>query len=843
MESLIQDIRYALRMMAKSPAFTAVVVLTLALGIGANTAIFSIVNALMLRALPVINPHGLAIIGAPDRVNSYSYGSPQVDLFSFPFYKEFLAGNEAFSSVAAMANPRRTMVTTDSATPVESGDKVQARLVTGNYFATLGIHPFLGRFFTAEDDTKANGDPVVVLSHAYWKSKFNSDEHIQGKTLRVNGVPLTIIGVAPPGFTGDVVGQVQQMYLPMMMEPAIMPAKQLLDNAKASWLLLIARRKPGVTLPQAQAAVKVQFDRISRSGFMNQFDKEERDTYTKRTPMVSDGSRGLSRLRHDFRAPLALLMAIVGMVLLIACVNVANLLLARSSARRAEMAVRLALGAKLSRLVRQLLTESVLLGIIGGSVGVLIAMWSSQLLIRVVTGAKSTLPLDVRPDIRVLGFTLALSVVTGVVFGLAPAMRLRTINLVPALKPSGRTEGVSVARPKLGKALVVAQLALSILVVITAAVLVRSLKNLENVDMGYNRANLAVVSVDASSAGYTGEKLANVTAELLARLQQVPGVQAATFSENGLFSGTESATSVLIDGAAPQVKPDISNYDNVGTSYFSVVGVPILAGREITAADTGTSARIVVVNQAFVEHFLHGQNPIGHTVAIDDDQRRQHPYQIVGVSHDARDHDMKDKVEPRFYIPFFQGFLDGATEVNGNVYYELRTNGDPQALIEPARKAIAAVNGNIPIPRVDTVENLVDDSLQEQIVVAKLSSTFGALALLLACIGLYGVMSYSVAGRTREIGIRMALGAKSNSVLWMVLREAMVMLAIGIAIGIPLSSAGTRALGSMLFGVGLFDPPSIGTSVILLMAVGLIAAFLPARRATKVDPMVALRYE
>jgi predicted permease len=839
MESLFQDARYAFRMMGKSPAFTAVIVLTLALGIGANTAIFSIVNALMLRTLPVEKPHELAVVGEPYRVNSYSYGDPRVDLFSFPLYKEFLTGNEVFSSIAAVANPRRAMVTTDSETPVESGDKINARIVTGNYFATLGIHPFIGRFFTAEEDTKVSGDPVVVLSHAYWKNKLNSDEHIVGKTLRVNGVPLSIIGVTPASFTGDVVGQMQQIYIPMMMQPAIMPGRALLDNPSASWLLLIGRRKPGVSLEQAQAAVKLQIDRISHSGFMNRFSKDQQQYFREHPVMVSDGSRGLSGMRKRFGAPLSLLMAIVGMVLLIACVNVANLLLARSSVRRAEMAVRLALGARLSRLLRQLLTESVLLGLIGGGVGVLIAMWSAQVLIRVVTGAKSTLPLDVAPDYRVLLFTLGLSVLTGVVFGLVPAMRLRSINLVPALKPSGRTEGVSVPRPTLGKALVVAQLALSILVVITAAVLVRSLKNLQDVDMGYNRANLVVLGADVTAAGYTGPKLANATMELLSHLQQVPGVEAATLSENGLFSGTESDTDILIDGAKPQVHPDGSAYDNVGPSYFSAVGIPILAGRGIVPEDTATSSRVAVVNQAFVQRFFQGRNPIGHNVAIDDDEHRQKPYQIVGVSRDAHDHDMKEKVGPRFYLPFLQG----ATEVNGSVNYELRTGGDPEALIEPARKAVAAVNGNIPISHVSTLENLVDDSLQEQIVVAKLSSAFGGLALLLACIGLYGVMSYSVAGRTREIGIRMALGAKMNDVLWMVLREALIMLCIGVIIGVPLSGAGTRALQSMLFGVGLFDPPSIGSSVFLLLAVGIVAAFLPARRATRVDPMVALRYE
>jgi predicted permease len=840
MESLFQDIRYAFRMMAKSPAFTAVVVLTLALGIGANTAIFSIVNALMLRTLRVHNPHELAVIGNPERVNSASFGSPSVELFSVPLYKEVLAGNEAFSTITAVASVPRAMVTTDDATPTESGEKTDVRIVSGDYFNVLGVQPAMGRFFTAQEDTKALGDPVIVLSYNYWQRKFNGDQNIVGRTVRINGAPLTIIGVAPQSFTGDVVGHSHDIWAPLMMAPKLMPAWPLLNNANASWLLLIGRRKPGVSLQQAQAAVRVEMERISHSGFMNRFEHGELEGFQKAHVQVSDGSKGVSQLRFQFHEPLMLLIVIVGLVLMIACVNVANLLLARSSVRRTEMAVRLALGARLTRVVRQLLTESVLLGVIGGGVGVLIAIWAARMLVQLVTRATLGPPLDVSPDLRVLAFTFGLSIFTGVLFGLAPAMRLKTLNLIPALKPAGRTEGVSVPRPTLGKVLVVGQLALSILVVITAAVLVRSLYNLQIVDMGYQRSNLLVMSLDPQAAGYKDEKFANVVSESNERLSQIPGVQAATFSQNGLFSGSESSSDILIDGAPwPNQSEQVSNFDGVGPNYFHALGIPIIAGRDIGPQDTATSQLVTVVNQAFVNRYFKGRNPIGHLVAVDDDRHRPHPYQIVGVARNARDHDLKEDVQPRFYCSFIQNIKD----ITAGVHYELRTAGDPASLINSARQVVAGLDVNIPIPHIDTLDTLVDDSLKEQIVVAKLSTLFGALALLLACIGLYGVMSYSVAGRTREIGIRMALGAKSNSVLWMVLREAMIMLIIGMAIGIPLSSAGTRALQSMLFGVGLFDPPSIGSSVVLLLAVGLFAAFLPARRATKVDPMVALRYE
>jgi predicted permease len=839
MESVLQDVRYALRMMAKSPVFTAVIVVTLALGIGANTAIFSIVNALMLRPLPVENPSELAVVGDPSRVNSFSTGSPRSDIISFPLYKELLAGNEVFSSLAATASALRAKVTLDSATPVESGEVASVRIVTGNYFTTLGLKPFMGRFFTADEDNKPVGDPVVVLSHEYWKRKFDADEHVIGKTIRVNGASLTVIGVAPPGFVGEVVGQNLQLFVPMMMQPAIMPGRPLLDAPKSSWLLLIGRRKPGISVAQAQAAVRLQIERIEHSGYMANFEQGDRVGLHKPLINVSEGSRGFSSLRSRFREPLALLMAIVCLVLLIACVNVASLLLARSSTRRAEVAVRLALGARFSRIVRQLLTESILLGLFGGAVGVLAAMWAAEFLVRVVTGAKSTLPLDVKPDATVLAFTLGLAVLTGIVFGLVPALRLRNVDLVPALKPSGRSEGISVPRPTLGKALVVAQLALSVLVVITAAVLVRSLLKLQEVDLGYARGNLVMLRADLTGAGYTGPKLPIESQALLEQLRRVPGVQAATFSENGLFSGTESATDVYIDGAKPQGKDAGSNFDDVGPSYFSAIGIPILAGREIGASDTATSARVAVVNQAFANYFFKGRDPIGHQIAVDDDEHRNLPYEIVGISRDARDHAVKDAVEPRFYVPFVQN----ASLVNGTVNFELRTSGDPEALVEPVRKAIAALDATIPLTGVQTLETSVSSSLQEQIVLAKLSSMFGVLALALACIGLYGVMSYSVAGRTREIGIRMALGAKSGDVLWMVLHEAVMLLVIGIVIGVPLSSAGTHALRSMMFGVSAFDPPSIGSSVFLLLVVGIAAAFLPARRATKVDPMIALRYE
>ncbi len=842
LDGLLQDLKFGARMLVKAPAFTLVAALTLALGIGANTAIFSVINALLLRTLPVQNPEQLAVVGDPARVHSWSNGSPQAKSFSVPLYKEFVANNEVFSSLAATANMfARVRIEQNGQ---ESGpEKATARIVSSSMFETLGVPSALGRTFTAEDDKAAGADPYTVISYAYWKRRFNQDPAIIGKTIRVNGYPLTIVGVAARGFDGEVVGDNVDLWVPLMMEPQVLPGRDYLNKVDTSTLILIGRLKPGISVQQAQAGMNVTFQRIAHSSFADRFDADNKSELAKLKIEVTDGSRGLSSIRPELEKPLWFLMGIVGLVLLIACVNVANLLLARSSARQTEMAVRLAIGASATRIARQLLTECVMLSAVGGALGLLASVWVTRALLWLVTASRS-IRIDVAPDGRVLAFTAVASIFTGLLFGLAPAMRARRMQLFNVLKEGGRSAGTSGApRPSVSRYLVAAQVALSVLVLFTSAILVRSLKNLQHFNTGYQRDSLLLLRIDGTTAGYRGDRLMNAWNELRERFAHMPGVVSVTDSENGLFSGSESADGIIVEGFTPSRDQDKVAYDDtIGTEYFSTIGVPILLGREFGPQDTATSPRVVVINETMARFYFKDANPIGRHITLDDDENdwRHKPFEIVGVARDIRDHSVRKPAERRFYMPDTQTHESAGI---GQLNFIIRVSGDPAALLETARKTVREFDPNLPITQSNTANELVDQSLTDQIVIANLSGLFAGLALLLACVGLYGLMSYSVAGRTREIGVRMALGATRTKLIWLVLREAMIMVVVGILIGAPIAIASSRGLHSMLFEVTPVDPLSLLTTAVVLSLVATIAAFIPARRATRVDPMVALRYE
>ncbi len=838
-ETLLQDLRYGARMLLKAPGFSLVAVITLALGIGANTAIFSIVNALLVRSLPVQHPEQLVIIGDPSRVHSLSSGTPRADLFSHPLYKELVANNQVFSGMVATGDARRLMVATDENGQAQPPQQASGRMVSGNYFQVLGVQPVIGRTFTAEEDTAPGADPYMVISYAYWKRRFNLDPTIVGRVVKVNGYPITIIGVTPQGYTGEAVGSPLDCWLPLMMQPQMMPGYKFLDNEQNSWLLIIARLKPGITVQQAETAVNLEFQQIAHSSFANRFDRDNQDSLRKLKLDVTPGAQGISSLRTFFRKPLILLMVIVGLVLLIACVNVANLLLARASGRQTEIAVRLAIGASPGRLARQLLTESLLLAAIGGAVGLLVSLWASAALVRLAT-RSTTMPLDTAPDARVFLFTAAAVLLTGLLFGLAPALRAYRFELTPALKGTGsRTASAGAHGAKLGKYLVGAQVALSVLVLFTAGLLISSLKKLLDVNTGYEPDHIVILRLDFAAAGYEGGRYLPGTTELLTRLRQLPGVTGATFSENGLFSGTESADGILVPGFTPGADKDKVAYnDTVGPEYFSALHIPVKLGREITAQDTPASPRVAVVNETFARFYFKDANPIGRKFAEDDEKEKEKPFEIIGVVPDIRDHALDKPVLRRFYMPVTQGLYQPKA-----LNFELRTAGDATGLVNPARKVVQDFDVKLPILSVHTVHELINDEVGSQAAVAKLSSLFAALALLLACVGLYGLMSYSVAGRTREIGVRMALGASRGNLVWLVLREAMTMVVVGIIIGLPLAMAASRGLRSLLFQATAIDPLPLAASTLLLGSVAAFAAWIPARRASKVDPMVALRYE
>jgi predicted permease len=839
METLWQDIRYGWRVLRNSPAFTTVAVLTLALGIGANTAIFTLINAVILKMLPVKNVNELVVIGDPTAAHSRSHGTPRTDLYSYPLYKELRDRTSVFNGMLAAGEVHRTRVAKMAGQSIS--DDVLGVLVSGNYFSVLGVNALAGRTLYETDDQVRGGHPVAVISYSLWRSRFNSDPSVIGDSIRVNNYPFTIVGVMPPGFHGQVVGDIQEVWMPMTMQEQVIAGRTFLDDPEWSWLTVMARVKPGVTLEQAKANVNLALKQALASDYGAKIGPENLKEVSKDSIGISNGARGLSVIRGDFAKPLYLLMGIVGLVLLIACVNVANLLLARATIRQKEIAVRLAMGAKPARIIRQLLTESVLLSLIGGAVGLLAAFWGTRVLLSVARLNIDQTGLQVNPDWKILLFTLVVCALTGILFGVVPAIRALHIELNATLKNAAPgAVGGSSRGFHLGKILVASQVALSLLVLFAAGLLVRSMQNLKNLDVGYNREHILSVRVDPLSAGFdTAEKANTVERELRSRLASLPGVQAVSSSEMGLFDGSACETDMGAEGFVKhEGTDDLAFCDNVGPGYFSMLHIPVILGREITEQDTPTSPVVTVINESFQKKFFPNQNPIGRKIWWDDNERRNRQMEVVGVVKDVLDKGLKEEKVPEQYLAFSQ--KQGPA---GMIRFALRTVGDPSGLTDAVRNEIKNYNSAIPIDNVRTLDRLIDSSISNEIIIAKLSSFFGVLALVLASIGLYGVMSYTIAGRTRELGVRIALGAQRTDVLRMVLKEAMLLVLVGIAVGVPASLASARVISSMLYGLKSYDPIAMVAVITLLAAVGAFAGFIPARRATKVDPIVALRYE
>lgn len=835
MNSLLQDFRYALRQLLKNPGFTSVAVLTLALGVGANTSIFTVVNGLLLKMLPVREPQRLVVVGDPTAAYSRSSGTPRTDIFSYPLYKELRDRNAVFSGLcAAASDPHIEVDTVHGGLPDE---KLTGRMVSGNYFSVLGLEPAAGRLLSNADDTEENANPVVVLGYEYWQRKFALSPSIIGKDIRVNGSPFTVIGVAPAGFEGDVVGEQMALYVPLSMQPEIVRGRHWRNLPDDSWLSLIGRLQPNITPAEAEANLNVVFQQAIKGDYGAKLSSDDRNAIRDAHITVAAGGGGISQLRGDYRVPLLLLMGIVALVLLIACVNVANLLLARASTRSREVAIRLAIGANRGRLLQQLLTESVLLGLLGGIAGSLLAVWGVRLLMGMF-GSDTVLP--VHPDWRVLAFTVAVSLFTGIAFGLVPALQALKVRVSPALKNTTRTTAESATRFGWGKALIAGQVSLSLLVLFAALLLVRSLQKLMAQDFGYARDHLVIARLDPTGGGYNSERMKLLAKELVARIAGAPGVGAVTYSTNGLFAGSESGDAILVPGFQTGSPGDrTANEDYVGPDYFGVVGIPILQGRGIEAQDSETSSRVAVVNEAMAKRFFAGQNPIGRQFRIDDPDWLNKPITVIGISHDAKDHGsgIREGVPPRFYLAF-QQVPDPI-----QIMLEAQVSGAPSGALTTLLGQIKATDPQLPISFLQTLDDRVTGSAGNQIALARLSAFFAGLALLLACIGLYGVMSYTVAGRTREIGVRMALGARRGDVLELVLREAMLLVAIGLVVGVPLSLASARLLQSFLFGLKSTDLISLCAVILLLGTVAAIAGFIPARRAARIDPVVALRYE
>jgi len=841
LDGLGRDIRYAARLLAARPAFTLVALASLALGIGANTAIFSLIDAVLLRSLPIRNPSELVLLSDPDSSGvAIGLNTGVRGLFTYEEFEHLRNESTVLAGAFSSQSDASRMNASVEGAPEE---QVRARLVSGDYFRVLGVDALLGRTFTAAEEKGPGSAPYIVLSYRYWQNKLGRNPGVLGRIVRVGKSQYTIIGVMPPEFLGETVGAAPDFWIPMVMQPQVMPGRFWLrdDPAKVErvmWLHIMGRLTPGTTVARAEANLNAVFQNVVKAQAGANPDPELRKQLADQKIKVRAGAKGVSELREGFTEPLLVLMGVVGLVLLIACANVANLLLARAASRRKEIGVRIALGASRARLIRQVLSESVLLSLLGGALGVLLAYWATRVLVNLVSGGGD-IDLDTSPNLRVLFFTAGVSVLVGVLFGLAPALRVSGFGVNDALKEGSRSVTGSTRRFGAGQALVVAQVAISLILLIAAGLFTRTLSNLKDVNLGYRRDKLLIFRVDAQEAGYKGPQAAALYRRLLDRFRALPGVRAATLSENGLFSGTESGDEISVEGYKPQKRGDDSaRFDQVGPGYFSSVGIPILMGREIGPQDAEGALKVCVINESMARFYFGKQNPIGRHITDEFPDSRT-TFEIVGVSRDARDHRLTGEIHRRFYVPLFQAFAG----VPPNAYFELRTHGDPQALTETIRRLVAEVGATVPVDRIRTLDRLLDGSVKNERIIAQLSAFFGALALLLACVGLYGVLSYAVARRTSEIGIRMALGAAPGRIVRMTLAETGLLVAGGALIGIPAAIAASRLVSSRLYGVGVADPVILSGATAALAVVAMLAAAVPALRAAGVDPVGALRSE
>jgi predicted permease len=824
LENLVQDIRYGARQLRKNPGFTGVAVLTLALGIGANSVIFSLVHALLLHPLPVERPEQLAAVYTSD------FSGTQYGTSSYPDYVDFRDRNQVFSGTVAYM-PTAFSLNIDGATERAFGE-----IVSGNYFSTLGVAPALGRGFLPEEDRTPGERAVAVISHKLWQNRFGGDPDILGRAIKLNGHPFTIVGVAPEKHSGLIRGIASDLWVPAMMMKEASPGS---DHRVERWsrgFLVMGRLKPDVTLDQAQA----DFRRIAEQLFREW--PQQWTNIRNQSRIISLLPEGQARVMPDLRTPIvifmAMLMAVVGLVLLIACANVANLFLARATARRKEIAIRLSLGVSRGRLIRQLITESVLVALVGGGVGLLIAAWGTGFLTAFKPPTQFPIELDMEANWRVLGFTFGLSLLSGVLFGLAPALAVSRPALVASLKDEA---GGATGRGRLRGALVIAQVALSLMLLICSGLFMRGLRNAGSVDPGFDADNLLVMSMDLQLQGYSETTGRNFSRQLLDRARALPGVVSGSMTDElPLVITGGSRRGITIEGYAAQPGEGREvNSSSVTPGYFETLNIPVLRGRAFNEQDREGSPGVVIVNEAFTRRYWPGQDPIGKRIQMGGSfgGSNNSPYlEVIGAVGDGKYVTLGEEARPFFFMNLAQQYQSSRTLI-------VRTRGNPLDYLPAVRSEVAALDKNLPLYDVKTMRQHLGLALLPTRLAGSVLGVFGLVALIMAAAGIYGVMAYSVVQRTREIGVRMALGASAGAVLRLVVRSGMTLTIAGVAIGVAASLALTRLMKTILFGVSATDPVTFVAITLLLIVVALLACWIPARRAAKVDPMKALRYE
>lgn len=837
LETTLRDIRYAWRTLRKNPGFTAVAVLTLGLGIGANTAIFSLINAVMLRLLPVQKPEQLVLLTDPAEsgVDTESSQRGVRSILSYPEFLQLRLHNNVFSGLLAAQSDVSDV---DVFPAPQQSVKARTQLVSGDFFHVLGVEPIVGRVFTSQEDKVPGANPVTVISYGFWQRQFAANPAILRQTVRVGHGVFQIVGVAPPGFRGILVGSDADFWFPISMQEQVLPGRDYLKPRDTLWLQVMARLTPGSSMPRAEAAINITFQQVLRDWAAALPTEQERRNMLDERIKLRPGGRGASALRGDFADPLVLLMAMVGVVLLIACANIANLMLARATGRQREIGVRLALGAARGRLIRQLLTESLLVAFFGGILGILLSAIGTRLLVALVSTGVNDLELSVPLDYHVIAFTATISLLTLLLSGIVPAFRGTRLDITRTFAANVRGSIGGRGSAQAGRILGITQIALALVLLMGAALFLRSLSNLLTQSLGYDRDHLLMIKLDPAAAGYQGASTTALYERLLQEMRRVPGVRSATLSDVGLLSGEDSGDHLSIEGSPVRDREQLeSRWTQIGADYFRTLGIPLLQGREINDSDMARNAQVCLINESFRLRFFPGVNAIGKHIT-DEYPTTRETFEIIGIVADAKEHSPDELKNPRFYSNFSHPI--GTVR---SVTFLLNTSRNPGSVARAVRDILHRVDRNLNILNLKTVDQQIDKRLIIQRLVADLGAFFATIALFMAAIGLYGVLSYSTSRRTNEIGIRMALGASATTVRRMVLGETLRMVAIGVAIGLPCAIASGRLIASRLYGLGASDPASIAWAIAVVLGSGILAGYVPAYRASRIDPMVSLRHD